>query len=77
MKYRPECYKCGGHITNKVIIEYSKRRYAGIFVCKECQKEINKKYGCEPKHGKSFHNASNKEYWKSIKLREKELNGEL
>ena len=79
MKDRPACYKCNGHITNKQIKNTSKhhKRWGELFYCEKCQKEIDKKYGSGLKHGKSVDNKSNKEYWKSCRLKDKMLNGDL
>ena len=79
MDERPTCNWCGGHITNKQITDASKHhsRWGGLFSCKKCQSEIDKKYDSCPKHGKSLHNAMDKKYWKSIRLKDKMINGEL
>ena len=75
MDNRPTCYKCGGHVSNKILSKY--KDIYDLFYCDKCQKEVDKKYGSGPKHGKSLHNKSNKEYWKSCRLKDKMLNGDL
>jgi len=79
MNDRPTCFKCGGHITNKQIENSPKHheRWGGLFYCNKCQKEVDKKYGSGPKHGTSLHNKINKEYWKSCRLKDKMIEGNL
>lgn len=79
------CYLCGGHIPSRVIKEMRKKYGVSSWQlemvrCKDCQKKIDEKYGTyNPPNWRQNRNQSpaEKDYWKSIKLKEKMLKGKL